>query len=178
IVEGMYFDVIWCLISMNFVIEAESLKEEFVLIQALVKEAEAKLERGDTSNVVKAWLNLMRELGNCIEDVVDDFLQYVEQQRGQKGAMKTLKLHQNMASKITNNIKRIHQMKNRAQTYGLLALSLQGSTPGRDNTVEEDDALRLNSLCIEKDELVAIDATSKELVDKLVKESSNKRMIR
>ncbi|EXB54754.1 Disease resistance protein RPM1 [Morus notabilis] len=75
----------------------------------------------------------MRELGNCIEDVVDDFLQYVEQQRG--------------------------------------------STPARDNTVEEDDALRLNSLCIEKDELVGIDATSKELVDKLVKESSNKRMI-
>ncbi|EXB54751.1 Late blight resistance protein [Morus notabilis] len=127
--------------------------------------------------LVKVWMKQTRELGNRIEDVIDDYIRHVGRRPGgERGVtvfimkvchcIKTLKLRMEIASEITN-IKELHKkMKDRAQTYGLQPLESQESSSRK--CLQEDDELRLGSLFIPNDELVGIDSTTKELVSKLV----------
>lgn len=159
--------------------EVESLKKELEIIQQFVKDTEAKLDRGGMRELVKVWMKQTRELGNRIEDVIDDYIRHVGRRGGERGVtvfimkvchcIKTLKLRMEIASEITNIKEELRKMKDRAQTFGLQPLELQGSSSRKFDADElEDDELRLGSLFIPKDELVGIDSTTKELVSKLV----------
>ncbi|KAJ1390362.1 Virus X resistance protein-like, coiled-coil domain [Sesbania bispinosa] len=53
-------------------------KDQLRLIQAYLRDADAKAEMEKTSNLMKEWVAQIREVSYCIEDVFDEYLLQVE----------------------------------------------------------------------------------------------------
>ncbi|KAL5547001.1 hypothetical protein UlMin_006688 [Ulmus minor] len=158
--------------------QVNSLKNELEIIQPLLKHAEAKLEKGDMSDVVPVWVKQVKEEANRIEEIIDEYLYLVEakhhhhQSRGINffgragGFFKYLKQRYDIALKIQDVKESLREIKDRGQGYGFSPL-LQGASSTTTN-VEASDDPRLGSLFIDKDGLVGIETESEELKRKLV----------
>ncbi|PON78355.1 NB-ARC domain, LRR domain containing protein [Parasponia andersonii] len=166
--------------------DLRSLKDELEIIQPLLKDAEARLEKCDIGDALKAWVKQVREEASRIEEVIDEYFYHVEQHRKhQSGSImgplykaghfiKTLKPRQEIACEIKSIKRSLSEIKGRAQGYGLRPL--EEGPSGKATNVEAHDP-RLRSLFIEKDELVGIESTTKELVRRLAEGPSIRLVI-
>ena len=59
--------------------EVESLKRELEIIQSLLKDADAREDRGELSDAVKAWVKQLKVEADHIEDVIDEYRWHVAQ---------------------------------------------------------------------------------------------------
>ncbi|PON78352.1 NB-ARC domain, LRR domain containing protein [Parasponia andersonii] len=171
--------------------EVKSLRDELEIIQPFLRDAEAKLEKGELRDATKVWLKQMREEADRIEDIVDDYLHYlatkgqghrkrrfVDFVRKACHLAKSMKPRYDIASEIRQIKESLREIKKRGQSYGLRPFE-QGSSSNNKNmpNVDESIDLRLGSLFIEEDDLVGIDSTSKELIKSLVEGPSTRMVI-
>ncbi|PON87636.1 NB-ARC domain, LRR domain containing protein, partial [Trema orientale] len=167
--------------------EVNCLKDELEIVQPLLQDAEAKLEREELSNAAEVWLKQLREGADQIEDVVDEYLYHLSKRHHERGfiasfrkvrdSFRTLKPRHDIASEIRGIKESLREIKERGLSYGLRPLE-QGSSS---SAVTQVDASgidpRLSSLFIEEDEIVGIDSTAKKLVTTLVEGPSTRSVI-
>ncbi|XP_024018572.1 putative disease resistance RPP13-like protein 3 [Morus notabilis] len=165
--------------------EVKILKDELEIIEPFLKDAEAKVEKGDrVVDASKAWLRQIREEAERIEDVVDDYVYRVEHHGYEGGFMgalrkacnciKGLKARYYIASEIQDIKESLHRIKDRGVGYGLRPLE-QGSSSKPTNGQRQDP--RLGSLFMEEDEVVCIDAVTGELRRRLTEGESMRSVI-
>lgn len=165
--------------------EVNSLKEELEIIQCFLRDAGARLPKGETSDGVKAWMKQVKEEADHIEYVVHEYVSDVaEHRRHQHGftgflrktgrLVKALKPSYDTTADIKNIKASLREIKDRGERYGLKPLE-QGST-SRSTSVDQHDP-RLDSLFIEEDELVGIDSARQELTRKLIEGGSRRAVI-
>ena len=81
--------------------EVKSLGDELAVIQPLLKDAESKLEKGEKSDAVKAWMKQLREEASCIEEVVDEYVYHNHRNGSTMGCLcKALNSRHKIASDI------------------------------------------------------------------------------
>ena len=164
--------------------DVRSLRAELEVIEPLLKDAEAKLEKEDMYDAVKVWLKQIREEASRIEDVIDKYRYHLRQRRSRSGFtgslrkawyfIKALKPRHEIASEILSIKQSLSEIKGRGHGYGLRPLD-QGSS-SRTTDLQTIDP-RLQSLFLEKDELVGIESVSTDLVAKLVEGASTRLII-
>ncbi|KAL5547839.1 hypothetical protein UlMin_003070 [Ulmus minor] len=163
--------------------QVKSLQKELEFIQPLLKHAEAKLESGEMRDVMQVWVKHVREEANRIEEIIDEYLYFVEVEKHHRpsffhkacGSVKDLKQRHDMASKIKDVKDSLREIKDRGQGYGLRPLE-QGASSTTTNVNAPIDP-RLGSLFIEKDEFVGLETESAALIRKLVEGSSARSVI-
>ena len=168
--------------------EANSLKEELEIIQPFLKDAEAKLEKGELGDATKVWIKQLREKADHIEDVIDEYIHYLgtKLHHPESGFVhflqktcrcaKSIKPRYDIASEIQEIKESLQEIKERGQSYGLRPFE-QGSSSKKITNVDASLGPRLSSLYVEDDDLVGIDSTSKELIRSLVEGPSTRRVI-
>ncbi|PON78363.1 NB-ARC domain, LRR domain containing protein, partial [Parasponia andersonii] len=169
--------------------EAKSLKDELEIIQPFLKDAEAKVEKGELGDATKVWLKQIKEETDRIEDVIDEYIHFLEMKRHrhpghqfinsiQKACLfvNSIKPGYGVAAKIRDRKESLREIKERGQSYGLRPFE-KGS--GSRYTAEGNSSIdpRLGSLFIEADDLVGIDSTSNYLIRKLVEGPSSRMVI-
>ncbi|XP_030511204.1 disease resistance protein RPM1 [Cannabis sativa] len=158
--------------------EAHSLKDELQIIQPFLKDAEAKMERGQLGDATEVWLNQLRQLVDRIDDVVDEYIHYLHMKHGHHGSKfvqfvyrtchfaQLIKPRYDIASEIRDIKTSLREIKERGQSYGLRPFE-QGSSSNK-NVDASSMGTQLGSLYIEEDDLVGIDSTSNELIRNLI----------
>ncbi|KAF4354420.1 hypothetical protein F8388_027354 [Cannabis sativa] len=165
--------------------KVECLKRELEIIQCLLKDADAKSDRGELSDAVKTWVKQLREEADHTEDVIDEYRRYVAQSTGDKRGfvgflrkvglqIKALKSRYPIASQIRGINESLRRIKDEGRAYGLSqSLGLQRSS--RENTYMEEHDSRLGSLFIvEDDEYVDVPSIQEELRRSLVEGGSSR----
>ena len=159
--------------------EAKSLKDELEIIQPFLKDAEAKLEKGELGDATKVWLKQLREEADHIEDIVDEYIHHLGTKPHRPVRKffhfacktchfaKSMKPRYDIATEIRYIKESLLEIKERGQRYGLKPFE-QGSSSNKMTNVDELIGPQLGSLYIEDDDLVGIDSTSKELIKSLV----------
>ncbi|KAL5547926.1 hypothetical protein UlMin_003157 [Ulmus minor] len=167
--------------------QVKSLQKELEFIQPLLKHAEAKLESAEIRDVMQVWVKHVREESNRIEEIIDEYLYFVEAEKRHRqsgciscfhkacGFVKNLKQRHDIALKIKDVKNSLREIKDRGHGYGLRPLE-QGASSTTTN-VEAPIDPRLGSLFIEKDEFVGLETESEALVRKLVEGSSARSVI-
>ena len=167
--------------------QVNSLKDELEIIQPFLKDAEAKLSKGEVSDATKVWLKQMREVATRIEDVIDEYLYHLAKDdhresgflgsiRKAGGFVKSLKPRHDIASDIQDIKDSLREIKERGVSYGLRPFE-QGSSSTTTKVEATAVDPQLGSLFVEEDELVGIDATSTKLIRNLVEGSSTRSVI-
>ncbi|KAF4350741.1 hypothetical protein F8388_000771 [Cannabis sativa] len=141
--------------------KVESLKRELDIIQALLKDADAKANREDLiSDAMKVWMKQLREEADHINDVIDEYRWHVVQGTTEKcglngfllkigGPIKALKSRYTISSQIEDIIQSLRQIKDVGQGFGL-SRSLQGS--GDKTWWREEHGDRFGAHFVEEDE--------------------------
>ncbi|KAL5547914.1 hypothetical protein UlMin_003145 [Ulmus minor] len=135
---------------------------------------------------MQVWVKHVREEANCIEEIIDEYLYFVEEKHHCQsgciscfhkscGFVKDLKQRHEIASKIKNVKNSLREIKDRGQGYGLRPLEQEASSTT--TNVEAPIDPRLGSLFIEKDEFVGLENESAALIRKLVEGSSARSVI-
>ncbi|PON38741.1 NB-ARC domain, LRR domain containing protein [Trema orientale] len=167
--------------------EVSSLKDELEIIQPFVKDAEAKLSKGEVSEAMKVWLKQLRDEADRIEDIIDEYLYHLAKRHHERGFVdslrkagdffRSLKLRHDKASEIRDIKESLREIKERGLSYGLRPLEQELSR----STVTKVDAAgvdpQLGSLFIEEEEPVGIDSTCKEVIRSLVEGPSTRSVI-
>ncbi|PON51564.1 NB-ARC domain, LRR domain containing protein [Parasponia andersonii] len=165
--------------------EAGSLKDDLEIIQPFLKDAEAKLEKGELGDASKVWIKQLREKADHIEDVVDEYIHHLRTKicRPEHGFVhfvrktchfaKSIKPRHDIASEIQDIKGSLREIKERGQSFGLRPFE-QGSSGKKTTNVDASTGLRLGSLYIKEDDLVGIDSKSKELISSLVEGPSTR----
>ncbi|KAF7150565.1 hypothetical protein RHSIM_Rhsim02G0078800 [Rhododendron simsii] len=130
----------------NIHTEVASIKAELESIMSFLKDADSspKLE----NERAKTWVKQVRALAYQIEDIIDEYILHLAENR-----------------KIGNEIKK------RADRYGFSSFEL-GSSSKTEENVHDDP--RVASLFIEEDEVVGIESTEEELIHRLLNRESNR----
>lgn len=168
--------------------KVRSLTDELDLINCFLKDAEARSQKTDMSESLKTWLKQVREVGDHIEDVMDEYIFNLSHpqnyQRGFTGFLKKIahlikgiKPRFHIADEIQSIKSSLLEIKLRGETYGLRPLE-PGSLMSTSSTSThvEGHALRVGSLFLNDSELVGIDSTRNELVRSLV-DGESTRMV-
>ena len=161
-------------------------KDELESIQSFLKDADAKAEMGDMSNVVKTWVKQVREKAYHIEDVIDEYkLHLAKHHQGRRKRFRfllkvfqfTLKLKPRhvIASKIQDINKSLKVIRKRGERYGFNTIEQGGSTSDTRRDTWHDP--RVESLFIGEAELVGIESHRDELISQLVHGPSNRLVI-
>ncbi|KAK7299896.1 hypothetical protein RJT34_10725 [Clitoria ternatea] len=163
--------------------KVEWVKDELFLIQAFLKDADAKAENSSEPNhAVKAWVKQLRDVAYRTEDVVDLYLLKVAERRNHGHhrlgfvvnicfCIKTIIPRHEISSEIdeiTGAIKRLTEAK---ETLELSPNALPESGPN------EPHGLRMGAHFIDEEELVGVDKTREELTDQLLNGESKRRVI-
>ncbi|KAL5547635.1 hypothetical protein UlMin_002866 [Ulmus minor] len=144
--------------------KVESLKLELEIIQPFLRDAEAKSERGDVSDAVKAWMKQVRQAAEGIEDVIDDY-RYQCGFSGLLGQIKSCKSRFSIASKIDDLKDFLHRIKETGQAFGLTG-SLDSSS--RITGDEQEDEFVDAYLMWEKLKGMLVEGTSSRQIISLV----------
>ncbi|EXB87531.1 Disease resistance protein RPM1 [Morus notabilis] len=154
--------------------EVERLKDELEIIQPFLRDAEAKLEKGEVGDATKVWLKQIRNQAERIENVVDEYLYHAEQNRCEGGfitslrkvghCIKALRPRYDIASEIEDIKEVLGEIKDRGIGYGLRPL--EHGARCRMTNVEGHDP-RLRSLFMEEDEIICIDGAFEELMRRM-----------
>ncbi|KAE9452363.1 hypothetical protein C3L33_15737, partial [Rhododendron williamsianum] len=150
----------------NIKTEVASIKAELQSIISFLKDADSspKLENERAKN----WVKQVRELAYQIEDVMDEYVLHLAENRQRRGfigflrklarSITKLKPQHDIASQIQDIKTSIGEIKERADRYGLSSLELASSSKTEEKL--HDDP-RVASLFIEEDEVVGIESTGK-----------------
>ncbi|KAI8567008.1 hypothetical protein RHMOL_Rhmol02G0087800 [Rhododendron molle] len=163
----------------NIHTEVANIKAELESIMSFLKDANsrAKLENERAKN----WVKQVRAVAYQIEDVMDEYILHLAENRQRRGfigflrklscSITKLKPQHDIASQIQDIKQIIHEIKERANRYGFSSLEL-GSSSKTEEKVYDD--LRVASLFIEEDEVVGIESTREELIHRLILGESNR----
>ncbi|GMY32037.1 disease resistance protein RPM1-like [Fagus crenata] len=166
--------------------KVRSIKDELEIIQSFLKDADARAEIGDMSNVEKAWVKQVREEAFHIEDLVDEYILHLS--KGSLGRRRhlhfiqkifqftiKLKARHVIASKIqyiSNNLKEKSQ---RAITFRFNPTEQGGQSSCARNDTWHDP--RVAALFIKEADVVGIDSPRDKLINWLVQGPSNRMVI-
>ncbi|KAM3743906.1 hypothetical protein ACB098_06G011400 [Castanea mollissima] len=171
----------------GFESKVASIKGQLEIIQSFLKDADIRAERDeDMGNVVKAWVEQVREEAFQIEDVIDEYiLHFAKQPFGKKQCFhfhqdffqfaKKLKARNVIASKIqdiSNNLKEKREM---AVSYHFNTIE-QGGPSNNARSVTWHDP-RMAALLIEEAEVVGIESHRDKLINWLVEGPLNRMVI-
>ncbi|KAF7149915.1 hypothetical protein RHSIM_Rhsim02G0077900 [Rhododendron simsii] len=163
----------------NIHTEVASIKAELESLTSFLKDADSspKLENERAKN----WVKQVRELAYQIEDVMDEYILHLAENRQRRGfigflrklarSITKLKPQHDIASQIQDIKMNIGEIKKRADRYGFSSLEL-GSSTKTEEKVHDDP--RVASLFIEEDEVVGIESTREELIHRLLIRESNR----
>ena len=111
--------------------QVEDIKTELLYIQAFLKDADAKAEKGDTSQGVKTWVQELRETAYCIEDLVDEYLLHFANRPHPHGVLgflckvshliQKLKSCHETASKVQDLKLKVGKLKKASSGYGFIS---------------------------------------------------------
>ncbi|KAK7320309.1 hypothetical protein VNO77_29666 [Canavalia gladiata] len=163
--------------------QIEGIKDELVLIQAYLKDVNAKAEMADTSNVVKEWVKQLREVAFYVEDVIDLYMLKVAKRHQTRALVPLLsKIRFSIGSviprheitseiaEIRGSLTRLYEGKNH------LGINLNASEASSGGISMRHD-LRLGALFIEDDELVGVDDTKELLTDWILNGETKRTVI-
>ncbi|KAM4092092.1 hypothetical protein ACB094_06G011100 [Castanea mollissima] len=171
----------------GFQSKVTSIKGQLEIIQSFLKDADIRAERDeDMGNVVKTWVEQVREEAYQIEDVIDEYiLHFAKQPFGKKQCFhfhqnffqfaKKLKARNVIASKIqdiSNNLKEKREM---AVSYHFNTIE-QGGPSNNARSVTWHDP-RMAALLIEEAEVVGIESHRDKLINWLVEGPLNRMVI-
>ena len=166
--------------------KVESIKGELEIIRSFLKDADARAEKVDMSNVEKIWVKQVREEAYHIEDVIDEYILY--RTKGLYGRRQwfhfllrvfqfaiELKAGHVIASRIQDINRNLKEKREIAIRYHFNAIE-QGGPSSDARSIAWSDP-RVASLFIEEAEVVGIDSHKDKLINWLVKEPSNRTVI-
>ncbi len=164
--------------------EIVGIRDELESIKCFLKDAEARTEKGDVHDGLKTWVKQVREAAYHIEDVIDEYVLHIAQQRHEEGfaaflhkigsLLKKLKPNHEIATKIQDIKILVREIKERSERYRFNS-SEQSSRSGATNVTWHDP--RVGSLFIEDDEVVGIESTRDEFISWLVGRASRRSVI-
>lgn len=164
--------------------EIVGIRDELESIKCFLKDAEARTEKGDVHDGLKTWVKQVREAAYHIEDVIDEYVLHIAQQRHEEGfaaflhkigsLLKKLKPNHEIATKIQDIKILVREIKERSERYRFNS-SEQSSRSGATNVTWHDP--RVGSLFIEDDEVVGIESTRDEFISWLVGGASRRSVI-
>ena len=170
----------------GFHTEVEDIKRQLLFIQAFLKDADAKAEKGDTvSHGLKAWVQELRETAYSIEDLVDEYIHHFANRPRRSGVIfdflskvscliAKLKPRHEIASKVKDLKLKVGKLKEESSSYGFISSFEQGS--GDTINVPWHDP-RVTSLFIEEAEIVGIESPKGELINWLVAGAAERTVI-
>ncbi|XP_075668606.1 disease resistance protein RPM1-like [Castanea sativa] len=160
-----------------------NIKGELEIIQSFLKDADARTEIGDMSNVEKTWVKQIREEAYHIEDVIDKYILHLAKgSHGRRPGLYflhkvfrftiTLKARNVIAHKIQDINKNLKEKRERAVKYHFNTINQGGL--GSDTRSDTWLDPRVESLFIEEAEVVGIESHRDKLINWLVEGSSNR----
>ncbi|KAL4618524.1 hypothetical protein ACB092_06G016900 [Castanea dentata] len=171
----------------GFQSKVTSIKGQLEIIQSFLKDADIRAERDeDMGNVVKTWVEQVREEAYQIEDVIDEYiLHFAKQPFGKKQCFhfhqnffqfaKKLKARHVIASKIqdiSNNLKEKREM---AVSYHFNNIEQRRPSNNARSVTWHDP--RMAALLIEEAEVVGIESHRDKLINWLVEGPLNRMVI-
>ncbi|XP_075668165.1 disease resistance protein RPM1-like [Castanea sativa] len=163
-----------------------SIKGELEIIQSFLKDADARVEQENMSNVEKTWVKQIREEAYHIEDIIDEYILHMA--KGPLGPRqhfhflrkffqftKNLKAKYVIASKIQDISINLKEKRELAVKYRFNTIE-QGGLSNNARSVTWYDP-RVASLFIEEAEVVGIESHRDKLINWLVEGPSNRTMI-
>ncbi|KAM3743902.1 hypothetical protein ACB098_06G011100 [Castanea mollissima] len=163
-----------------------SIKGELEIIQSFLKDADARVEQENMSNVEKTWVKQIREEAYHIEDIIDEYILHMA--KGPLGPRqhfhflrkffqftKKLKAKYVIASKIQDISINLKEKRELAVKYRFNTIE-QGGLSNNARSVTWYDP-RVASLFIEEAEVVGIESHRDKLINWLVEGPSNRTMI-
>ena len=166
--------------------EVQDIKRQLLFIQAFLKDADAKAEKGDTiSHGLKAWVQELRETAYSIEDLVDEYIHHFANRPRRSGVIfaflskvscliAKLKPRHEIASKVKDLKLKVGKLKEESSSYGFISSFEQGS--GDTINVPWHDP-GVISLFIEEAEIVGIESPKGELINWLVEGAAERTVI-
>ncbi|KAM4092096.1 hypothetical protein ACB094_06G011300 [Castanea mollissima] len=166
--------------------KVESIQGELEFIQSFLKDADAKAEKGDASNVTQTWIKNVREKAYHIEDVIDEYLLHFAKYPPTRSKIfhfllkifqftTNLKPRHMIASKIQDINNELKALRERGERFGFNNLEQGGLS--NDAGQPRCDLWNQASLFIADNELVGIEAPRDKLINLLVKGPSNLMVI-
>ncbi|KAK4575633.1 hypothetical protein RGQ29_026552 [Quercus rubra] len=162
------------------------IKDELQIIQSFLKDADARVEQENMSNVEKTWVKQIREEAYHIEDTLDEYILHLA--KGPLGPRqhfhfvqkffqftKKLRARHVIASKIQDININLQKKKEMAVNYRFNTIE-QGGLSNNARSVTWYDP-RVASLFIEEAEVVGIESHRDKLINWLVEGPSNRTMI-
>ncbi|XP_075668902.1 disease resistance protein RPM1-like [Castanea sativa] len=166
--------------------KVESIKGELEIIRSFLKDADARAEKVDMSNVEKIWVKQVSEEAYHIEDVIDEYILYCT--KGLYGRSQLfhfflkvfqftikLKARHVIASRIQDINRNLKEKREIAIRYCFNTIE-QGEPSSDARSVAWSDP-RVASLFIEEAEVLGIDSHKDKLINWLVKGPSNRTVI-
>ncbi|KAF7149898.1 hypothetical protein RHSIM_Rhsim02G0078700 [Rhododendron simsii] len=159
--------------------EVASIKAELESIMSFLKDVDSSPK--SKNEKAKNWVKQVRELAYQIEDVMDEYVLHLAENRQRRGfigflrklarSITKLKPQHDIATQIQGIKQNIRDIKERADRYGFSSLEHASSSKTEEKL--HDDP-RVASLFIEEDEVVGIESTREELIHKLIIGESNR----
>ncbi|KAG5560905.1 hypothetical protein RHGRI_004062 [Rhododendron griersonianum] len=163
----------------NIHIEVASIKAELESIMSFLEDADSSAKLGNGG--AKIWVKQARAVAYQIEDVMDEYILHLAENRQRRGfigflrklshSITKLKPQHDIASKIQDIKQIIHDIKGRADRYGFTSLQ-HGPSSETEEKVHDDP--RVASLFIEEDEVVGVESTREELIHRMLIGESNR----
>ncbi|KAK4551583.1 hypothetical protein RGQ29_032332 [Quercus rubra] len=167
-------------------VKVASIKGELEIIQSFLKDADARVEQENMSNVEKTWVKQIREEAYHIEDIIDEYILHLA--KGPLGPRqhfhflrkffqftKKLKAKHVIVSKIQDISINLKEKRELAVKYRFNTIE-QGGLSNNARSVTWYDP-RVASLFIEEAEVVGIESHRDKLINWLVEGPSNRIMI-
>ncbi|KAF8394127.1 hypothetical protein HHK36_020332 [Tetracentron sinense] len=161
--------------------ELEYIRDELQSIRGFLRDADAKEEREE---VVKAWVDQVRNIAYDIEDILDEFtlcLPPSHQRHGFVGSLhktahfvKHFRPRHHLATQIQDIKARVHDVSERRTRYDFKILG-HGSSPN--SMLDTWHDLRGDALLLEENELVGIHKPRQKLVGWLVEGESRLEIV-
>ncbi|TKY63564.1 Disease resistance protein RPM1 [Spatholobus suberectus] len=162
--------------------EFADIKDELEYIQAFLKDADRRAadEGDDMKERIRTWVKQLREASFRIEDVIDEYMIYVEQQPHDPGCtallcefihfIETLMPRHRIASEIQQIKSFVHGIKQKSTDYRFQTQpsSEQGQSSHRGSQSVQWHDPRMASRYLEEAEVVGIEGPRDELIDWLV----------
>ncbi|KAJ1441197.1 Virus X resistance protein-like, coiled-coil domain [Sesbania bispinosa] len=115
-------------------------KDQLRLIQAYLRDADAKAEMAKTSNLMKDWVAQIREVSYCIEDVFDEYLLQVENKHCDKcgvvgvvckvcDLLRSI-MHRHKILSQTGEIESLERLNKAQETFEFNPSALESSSDG------------------------------------------------
>ncbi|KAL6339365.1 hypothetical protein AAG906_028098 [Vitis piasezkii] len=164
--------------------QVEDIKTELLYIEAFLKDADAKADKGDISHGLKTWIQDLRKTAYSMEDLIDEYLLHFANPNHRHGffgflckvarSIQKLKPRHEIASKIRDIKKKVGKLKETSSSYIFISSIKPRSSSSSASAPWHDQ--RVTSLFQDETEIVGIEPLRNELISRLV-EGNPKRTV-